>query len=87
MLSDPNTRRGVRTLVQGAVALLLVWLVWDVSSRITGSAQLLEVVRWSLGIIGLGTLGYIMENSLRALRISLGRDGAKVEMEGDGDNV
>lgn len=83
MLKDPNTRRGVRTILQGAFGLLLLWIVWETAQRITTPAYLLEVVRWSLGIIGLGTVGYIMENSLRAIRFGFGREGLKLEVDGD----
>jgi hypothetical protein len=83
VLTNPDARRGLRTVLQAGIALLLVWLVWELASRITDSRSLLEVIRWSLSIVGLGTLGYIMENSLRAIRISFGKEGAKVEVDGD----
>lgn len=85
MLKDPNARRGVRTLLQGLVAFALLWFVWETTSRITSAGALLEIVRWALGIIGLGTVGYIMENSLRAIRFGFGREGLKLEVDGDDD--
>lgn len=90
IFGDPEKRRALRSIVQAVVAFVLLGFLWFWAERLQ-SAALLEVTRWALAIIGLGTLGYAMENGLRALKLSVGKGGLNVQAGGDtihdGDNV
>jgi hypothetical protein len=59
----------------------LLVLVWHWADRLDGPA-LRETVRWALAIVALGTLGYVTENGLRALKFSAGKDGVSIEAGG-----
>ena len=82
MLKNPEARRGLRSLVQAIVIGILLALIWQWADRFD-PGTLREAMRWSLGIIGLGTLGYVMENGLRALKLKAGKDGLEIEAGGE----
>ncbi len=67
MLSNPDARRGLRSVVQAIVALaivaLLYWLVGLMSNDAVGLRQ---IAHGALIIIGLGTVFYGAENVSRA---------------------
>ena len=86
MLNNPESRRGLRSIIQAVVVLVLLYFVWRWVKRLEGDA-LLETARWALGIIALGTFGYIMENTTRAFKLSAGADGLHVESEGEAAQV
>ena len=72
-LRDPDTRRALRSVVQAIVALavlaLAFWLTHLLRDDVPG---LREISRYALAIIGLGTFGYMLENTTRAFRAKLG---------------
>ena len=82
MLTNPETRRALRSIVQALVVFALLALVWLWSARLDAQA-LREAVRWALAIIALGTLFYGLENTTRALKLKAGRDGVEVEAGGE----
>ena len=77
-----ETRRALRSIVQAIVAFVLLAFAWAWSAKLDPDG-LREAMRWALGIIGLGTLGYVMENGLRAIKIKAGPDGIDVSAGGD----
>ena len=81
MLSDPQKRRGFRAIIEGIVALVLLALAWWIAMdlRLDGSG-LREIARWALGIVALGTLGYVFENGMRAFKLKIG--DAEIEAGG-----
>lgn len=82
-LSNPEARRGLRSVVQAVVALALLGLAWWLSGRLTTEDGLREALRWALGIAALGTFFYGLENSTRAFKLSAGKDGVKMEAGGE----
>lgn len=82
ILTSPESRRGLRSIVQAAVVLALLWFVWDWADRLDGDG-LRETTRWALAIVALGTLGYIMENTTQAFKLSASASGLQVESEGE----
>lgn len=82
MLTNPEARRALRSVVQAAVALLLIALVWRWADKLDPDG-LREAVRWALAIVGLGSLFYGLENTTRALKLKAGRDGVEVEAGGE----
>lgn len=83
MLTNPESRRALRSAVQALVALALVALAWWLTELLkTDNRALIEIARIALGIVGLGTLGYAFENGMRAFKLSAGRDGVTFEAGG-----
>lgn len=70
-LNNPDSRRAWRTVVATVVVLLLIWLVWRITDRLTDAPSLREIARWGLAIVGLFMLGYVMENGLRSFKWNL----------------
>lgn len=81
-LDNPDKRRGLRSIIQGIVVLVLLFFVWRWADRLDPSA-LKEVARWSLGIIGAGTLFYGAENVTRAFKIKAGPSGIEADFGGE----
>lgn len=84
-LSNPEARRALRSVVQAAVVLMLLALVWWLSERLQAPEALREIARWSLGIVGLGTFFYGLENTTRAFKLSAGRSGVSIEAGGEAE--
>ena len=79
-LRDPDTRRALRAVVEAAIAVALLALVWWVAGVLRSDAGgLREIARGALLIIGLGTMFYGMENVTRALRFQIGPAGVEAE--------
>jgi hypothetical protein len=73
-------RRALRAVVEAAIALGLLALVWWIAGMLRDNAAgLRELARGALLIIGLGTLFYGMENVTRAFRIQVGPTGIAAE--------
>ncbi len=70
-LTNPDSRRAWRTVVATIVVGVLLYFVWAITDRLTDVPGLREIARWSLGIIGLFMLGYVMENGLRSFKWNL----------------
>lgn len=70
-LNNPDSRRGWRTVVATVVVAVLLLFVWLIINRLTDIPGLREIARWSLGIVGLFMLGYVMENGLRSFKWNL----------------
>lgn len=81
-LSNPETRRGLRSFVMAAVVFVLLYFLWTWVDRLAPS-DLIEAVRGALILIGVAMVGYVMENGLRAFKLSAGKDGVTIEGEGE----
>lgn len=81
-LDNADKRRALRSIVQAVVVLVLLYFAWHWSERLD-TEGLREGMRWALGIVLIGTVGYQLENGLRAFKLSAGKDGITVEGEGD----
>ena len=76
MLTNPETRRGLRSLVQAVVALAVIGLVaWIIELLRTEAEPLRQIALALIAIVALGTTGYIAENVGRALKFHAGADG------------
>lgn len=82
MLTNPETRRALRSVVQAIVVFALLWLCWRWTDKLDPDG-LREATRWALAIIALGTFFYGLENTTRAFKLKVGRDGAEVEAGGE----
>ena len=79
-LRDPDARRALRAVIEAAIAIALVAMVWWIAEALRGDVGgLREIARGALLIIGLGTMFYGMENVTRALRFQAGPAGVEVE--------
>ena len=83
MFADPEKRRGLRAMIEGAVALGALALAWRVIELARDDAHaLLSIVHGLLAIVAIGTVGYVMENGIRALKLKLG--SAEIDANEDG---
>jgi hypothetical protein len=70
-LSNPDTRRALRAIVQAVLALALIGLLYWVSWRVRAdSPAMLAIARGALIILGLGEIFYGAENVTRAIKLS-----------------
>jgi hypothetical protein len=77
---NADGRRALRAVVEAAIALGLLALVWWIAGLLRGDAGgLRAIARGAMLIIGLGTLFYGMENVTRAFRIQVGPTGIAAE--------
>lgn len=82
-LNNPDSRRGLRSIIEAVVAIVLLVLVWRITGYVKGiPAALLPIARGALLIIGIGTFMYGAENVTRAVKISTPFGSAEV---GDDD--
>lgn len=83
-LTNPETRRGLRSLVQALVALAVIGLVaWIIQLLRTEAEPLRQIALALIAIVGLGTSGYIAENVGRALKFKAGLDGIEAGIGAD----
>ena len=76
MLTNPETRRGLRSLVQAIVALAVIALVaWIINLLRTEAEPLRQIALALIAIVALGTTGYIAENVSRAINFKAGLSG------------
>jgi TRAP-type C4-dicarboxylate transport system permease small subunit len=78
MLTNPEARRALRSIVFTVATGVLLYFVWSWSDRFDNET-LREAMRWALAIVGLGSLFYGLENTTRALKFKAGRDGVEVD--------
>lgn len=77
-LTNPNTRRGLRSIIQALIELGVTALLFRLAWRLDAEpAALREIARGVLIILGLSTLLHGAENVTRAISFSLGKDGLK----------
>lgn len=79
-LANPETRRGLRSVVMAVVVLALLAMLWFWSATLTSDGRL-ELARWAMLIIGLSIAGYQFENGMRAFKLSAG----PLQFEGQGN--
>lgn len=84
IFEKPDARRALRSIMQAIVILVLLWLSWHLADRIKTEDGLREIVRLSMAIIGLGTIGYIVENGIRSVKGSA--FGATFDVQGGEDD-
>ena len=82
ILSNPDARRGLRSIVMAIVVLGLLAFIWQWAARLDPE-DLLEAVRGCLILIGIAQLGYQFENGMRAFKLSLGKGGLNMEGQGE----
>lgn len=83
-LKDPDARRGLRSVVQAIVALLVIIIIWVAVHYLKDQPKELYRVAMALCVIvGIGTLLYGAENVTRAVRFKgpLGIEGGIGEEE------
>lgn len=81
-LGNADARRGLRSVVMAVAVWALLYFLWLWVARIPPE-DLLEAVRGCLILIGIAMLGYQMENSIRAAKLSISKDGLNVSAESD----
>lgn len=81
-LSNPETRRGLRSFVMAIVVLALLYFLWEWADKLDPDG-LKEVARWCIVLIGIAMTGYQFENGMRAFKLSAGKDGVTIEGEGE----
>jgi regulatory protein YycH of two-component signal transduction system YycFG len=81
-LANADARRGLRSAVMAVVVLSLLYFIWIWAERLDHEA-LRETVRAALILIGIAQVGYQMENSIRAFKLSVSKDGLTASAEGD----
>lgn len=83
MLTNPESRRGLRSLVMAIVVLVLLYFLWEWAEKLP-AADLKDIARGSLVLIGIAMVGYQFENGMRAFKLSAGKDGVTIEGNGEG---
>jgi hypothetical protein len=85
-ISDPETRRGIRTLVQACIQFALIAVVCIVVETIKDDAHSLYLIALAaLCIIATYTLGYVMETSLRVFKLNASKEGVTVDASSETD--
>ena len=83
-LANADTRRGLRAVVQAIISLVTIALVAWLIELLAGQAGALERIALALiGLVALGTSGYVMENVTRAFKFAAGPKGFDVEAGAD----
>lgn len=78
----PESRRAIRTLVQSAAILALLYFVWSWASRLDNEG-VREVARWALAIIAL-FVAYTGAENFRRAKFEANVGGNKIGGELDG---
>jgi hypothetical protein len=87
-ISNPEFRRGIRTIVQALVQFALLAFVYSLIDDLHGDAESLrQIALVALAIIAADEVGYCLENGARALKLSAGRDGVTVDASGSDANA
>ena len=81
-LSNPEARRGLRSVVMALLVLVLLVLLWRWAERLD-PADLLVLAKGLIMLLGFALLGYAFENGMRAVKGSISKDGVSFEAEGD----
>jgi len=86
-LTNPEARRGFRSVVQGLVQFALLAFVYSLIDDLHGDAPSLRLIALAaLLIIGLDELGYVMENGMRAFKVTASASGIDVDAAGGNGN-
>ncbi len=81
MLHNADARRGLRSIIQAIVALIVVGFVgWIIYLLQNETNPLLQICIGLLGIVGMGTLFYGAENVTRAVKLKAGTNGFEAEI-------
>jgi hypothetical protein len=82
-LDNADRRRGLRSIVQAIVALMVIGLVaWIIHLLRTEPDPLYHIALALIGIVFAGTLLYGAENVTRAIKIKAGPDGLEGSIGG-----
>jgi hypothetical protein len=82
-LSNPDTRRALRAVIQSVLALALIGLLYWITGRVSNTSSVLsDITRGTLIILALGELFYGAENVTRAIKLT-GPAGFGAEFGGD----
>lgn len=85
ILDAPERRRALRAIVFAVAVFVLIALTWRIVEMLANNAPgLREIARYTLMIIGLGMLGYVSENGIRAFNLK-GLGGTEVNLTTDDD--
>ena len=85
IFEKPDARRALRSMVQGALVVAVFCLAWSLSDRLVTEDGLREALRWAFSILGLGTIGYVIENGIRSFKGSA--FGASIDVQGGEDDT
>ena len=86
MLTNPEARRALRSGIQAIVALAgIAGLWWLIDLLRSDTDGLKMIAKGALILVGIGTVGYQMENGVRAFKLSAGKDGVTIEGNGNGE--
>lgn len=85
IFEKPDARRALRSIVQAALVVAVFALAWSLAGRLTTEEGLREGLRWAFSILGLGTIGYIIENGIRSFKGSA--FGASIDVQGGEDEA
>lgn len=80
IFEKPDARRALRSMVQAALVAGVFILAWVLSDRLTSEEGFREALRWLFSLLGLGTIGYIIENGIRSFKGSA--FGASIDVQG-----
>lgn len=72
-----DERRALRAIVQAVIILAFTWFVWTMADRTDP--------RWLIGVIAISVIGGVVENGIRSLKISAGKEGFSASVEGEDD--
>jgi O-antigen ligase len=82
IFANADARRGLRSVVMAIAVLALLYFIWEWAERLDPEA-LRETVRAALILIGIAQVGYQMENSIRAFKLSISKEGLSASAEGE----
>lgn len=86
--TDPQTRTGLRAIVQATVVIGLLALAWWITSLMIADRDgLRELARMALGILAITTLFNGLENVTRTFRMKVGLSGVELDQAADAANA
>jgi hypothetical protein len=80
---DPETRRGIRTWVQIIVQFSLIFFAFLLMKELKDPTSIEHVCMLALGIVAIDNVGYVMENGMRAFKLSANASGVSLSAEAD----
>jgi hypothetical protein len=80
-LFAPDGRRWIRTVVQAVMVFTLLYLLSRIVDLLKTEDGLREIGRYMIYLLGIGTLGYQIENGVRSFDIH-GPGGTSIEVDG-----
>ena len=80
-LRDPDERRALRSVIQAAVALIVVgYVAWIIHLLRQEANPLMQIALGLVAVIGLGTFFYGAENVTRAVKFKAGLTGVEAQI-------